>query len=140
MEINRSYASLYFCLALMLAAGCGSPAAPQVDNPVADALRAQARELNQETQACQEGIAVYRAQARARMASDGCDSIGFEQIRLSNSSTVSQCVSETLAAVPACRRWADSYQAMVAADAGGVRAQEETVEMEGEITGPEPPK
>lgn len=131
MKIASSYTHLCFCAVLMLVAGCGLPSAPQVDNPVADAMRAQARELNQETQACREGVAEYRAQHRTPME---CSTGGFVQVGTSNSHAVSECISATLEAVPACRRWADSYQAMVAADGGsGDRASEEVTLMEAEV-------
>jgi hypothetical protein len=131
MEIANSYARLYFCTVLMLVAGCGLPRAPQVDNPVADALHAQAREINHEAQACQAGAAVYRAPHRTPME---CSGGRLVQAGIGESHAVSECVSATLEAVPACRRWADSYQAMVAADGGsGDRAREEVTLMETEV-------
>ena len=130
MEIANSYSCLYLCV-LILLAGCGLQRAPQVDNPVADALRAQAHEFNHETQACQEGAAVYRAQQPRPME---CSEGGFVQAGLSDGHADSECISATLEAVPACRRWADSYQAMVAADEGsGDRAREEVTVMEAEV-------
>lgn len=129
--MNYRNEHLYFCLALLLMAGCGVGTASQVDNPVADGLRAQAHELNQESQACQEGVAEYRVQRQASLVPESCGDSGFVQAGLSYGTQASDCVGKTLAAVPACRRWADSYQAMVASDGGGgVRAQEEVSQME----------
>ena len=59
---------------------------------------------------------------------------GFVAVGIRDSHAVSECISATLEAVPACRRWADSYQAMVAADAsGGDRSRDEVTLMEAEV-------
>jgi hypothetical protein len=129
MGIANRYAYRYLFAVLMLT-GCALPKAPQVDNPVADALRAQARELNRQAQACQEDAAEYRAQKRAPIA---CGDSGFVEVGLSNSQIVSECVIAILMAVPACRSWADSYKANVAADAGKGGASEEVSLMEAEV-------
>lgn len=137
MEIDNSYTHLYFCLVLMMLASCGLPNAQQVDNPVADRLLAQARELNQETQACRQGVAEYRAQQRSPAAADECSEDGFVQVGMSESHAVSECIAATLEAVPACRRWADSYKAMVAAgEASRSRESERVSLMEAEVLGP----
>jgi hypothetical protein len=132
MEIASSYARLYFCVVVMLAAGCGVQRSPQVDNPVADALSAQAREINHEAQACQKGAADYRAQQHTPIeCSEGA---GFVAVGIRDGHVVSECISATLEAVPACRRWADSYQAMVAADGSSDdRSREEVTLMEAEV-------
>ncbi|HUN58269.1 MAG TPA: hypothetical protein VMU41_09150 [Candidatus Binataceae bacterium] len=133
MEIVNSYAR-FFCLVLMLVAGCGLEEARQVDNPVADGLRAQAHQLDQETQACRAGAAEYRAQQRIPME---CGDGGLVQVGTTDSHTVSECIAATLEAVPACQRWADSYQAMIRANGpGGVQASEQVTLMEVQVLGP----
>jgi hypothetical protein len=133
MATNYRYGQLCFGIAMTLIAGCGTQPPPQVANPVADALRVQARKLNQQSQACQEDLAEYRAQQQALAAENPCSASGFVQVGLSRSKMTGQCLSAMIEAVPACRQWAHSYQAMITQDVGnGGRAQEEITLMESE--------
>jgi hypothetical protein len=133
MATNYRYGHLYFGLALMLMTGCGTQPPPPMANPVADALGVQARKLNQQSQVCQENLAEYRAQREVSAGNNSCAASGFVQVGMSGSKMTGQCLRAMIEAVPACRQWAHSYQAMVTQDVGnGSRAQEEITLMETE--------
>jgi hypothetical protein len=133
MEANYGYGHLYLGIVLMLMTGCGTQAPPQVTNPVVDALGVQARKLNQQSEACQEDLVEYRTQHKSSTAENSCSRIGFVQVGLSGSDMAGQCLSAMIEAIPACRQWAHSYQAMITQDVGnGSRAQEEITLMETE--------
>ena len=131
METNYRYGHLYLGIVLMLMTGCGTQRHIEVINPVVDALGVQARKLNQQSQACQEDLVEYRVQHRSLQRRIHAVRSGFVQVGLSGSDPAGQCVTAMIEAVPACRQWAHSYQAMISQDVGnGGQAQEEITLME----------
>lgn len=115
-------------LAAMIAiTGCGSQAVSPVPNPIADSLRAQARQLTQSSVSCREDAAAYRESHPQALR---CDT-GVITIGLTNGRPIDQCAANIIASVPSCRQWDDDYRAMAGIDdAGGMPTPRAVILME----------